>query len=104
MRTLVGVLVVLLVLAVLASAAVRWSSRGRLRPWGSVVVARGRWRLQREGPYPRLAFHPQDLDHRAVAAELGPTLERWLTRHQPISYEALRRRVLASTSAQGGAA
>jgi len=67
-------------------------------------VARGRWRLQREAPYPRLASPPQDLDHRAVAAELGRTLERWLTRHQPISYEALRRRVLASTSAQGGAA
>jgi predicted deacetylase len=88
----------------LGSAAVRWSSRGRLRPWGSVVVARGRWRLQRQAPYPRLAFHPQDLDHRAVAAELGPTLGRWLTRHQPISYEALRRRALASTSAWGGAA
>jgi uncharacterized protein len=88
----------------LASAAVRWSTRGRLRPWGSVVVARGRWRLQREAPYPRLAFHPRDLDHRAVAAELGPTLDRWLTRHQPISCEALRRRVLASIPARGGAA
>jgi uncharacterized protein len=88
----------------LASAAVRWSTRGRLRPWGSVIVARGRWRFQREAPYPRLAFHPQDLDHPAVAAELGPTLDRWLTRHQPIAYEALRRRVLASGPVRGGAA
>ena len=62
------------------------------------------WRLQREAPYPRLAFHPQDLDHPAVAPELGPTLDRWLTRHQPIAYEALRRRVLASTPVRGGAA
>jgi len=37
-----------------------------------------------------------------VAAELGPTLGRWLTRHQPISYEGLRRRVLASMSDHAG--
>jgi predicted deacetylase len=80
------------------SPAVRWSARGGLRPWGSVVVARGRWRLQRRMSYPRLAFHPQDLAHPAVAAELGATLDRWLGRHHPIAYEGLRRRVLASTA------
>jgi hypothetical protein len=85
------------------SPAVRWSTRGRLRPWGSVVVARGRWRLQRRKHYPRLAFHPQDLGHPGVAAELGPTLERWLARHQPIAYEGLRRRVLASASSHPAA-
>ena len=80
------------------SPAVRWSARGRFRPWASVVVARGRWRLQRGMSYPRLAFHPQDLTHPALAAELGRTLDRWLGRHQPIAYEGLRRRVLASAS------
>jgi predicted deacetylase len=86
------------------SPAVRFSARGRIRPWGSVVVARGRWRMQRRMAYPRIAFHPQDLAHPAIAAELGPTLERWLGRHHSITYEGLRRRVLASTmSAPAGA-
>jgi uncharacterized protein len=86
------------------SPAVRWSPRGWLRPWGSVVVARGRWRLQCRAAYPRLAFHPQDLGHPAIAAELGVTLERWLSRHQPIAYEGLRRRVLASAASHPGGA
>ena len=85
------------------SPAVRWSTRGRFRPWGSIVVARGRWRLQRRMAYPRLAFHPQDLAHPAVAAELSATLERWLGRHQPIAYEGLRHRVLASASSHPAA-
>ena len=72
------------------SPVVRWSARTPARAWGSVAVARARWILQRRAHFPRIAFHPQDLDHAATAAALGPTLDRWLARHAPISYSALR--------------
>ena len=60
-----------------------------MRAWGSLAVARARWTLQRRARFPRIAFHPQDLDHRATAGALGPTLDRWLARHRPIAYSAL---------------
>lgn len=72
------------------SPAIRWSARTSARAWGSVVVARGRWLLQRRAPYPRIAFHPQDYAHPRTARDLPATLERWLTRHRPLSYSALR--------------
>jgi hypothetical protein len=72
------------------SPVVRWSGRTPLRAWGSVAVARARWTLQGRAHFPRIAFHPQDLAHAATAAALGPTLDRWLARHPPISYSALR--------------
>jgi uncharacterized protein len=72
------------------SPVVRWSARSPARAWASVVVSRARWTLQRRAAYPRIAFHPQDLQHSATAAVLGPTLDRWLARHRPISYSALR--------------
>jgi hypothetical protein len=53
-------------------------------------VARARWVLQRRAAVPRLAFHPQDLAHSATAGDLAPTLARWLARHPPITYSALR--------------
>lgn len=68
------------------SPVVRWSSRTHLRALGSVAVARGRWMLQRHARFPRLALHPQDLSHPAVARALEPTLERWLARHRPGDY------------------
>jgi hypothetical protein len=61
-----------------------------VRAWASVAVARARWALQGGAPLARIALHPQDLAHRATAASLGPTLDRWLTRHRPITYTALR--------------
>jgi predicted deacetylase len=73
----------------LASPVVRWSARTPVRAWGSLAVARARWAIQRGASYPRLAFHPQDLGHPATARALGPTLDRWLARHRPISYAAL---------------
>ena len=73
-----------------AAPVVRWSARGNVRAWGSVAVARARWALQGGAPLARIALHPQDLAHRATAASLGPTLDRWLTRHRPITYTALR--------------
>jgi hypothetical protein len=60
-----------------------------MRAWGSVAVARARWTLQGGARHPRIAFHPQDLGHPATAASLGPTLDRWLARHPPITYTAL---------------
>lgn len=72
------------------SPVVRWSARTTVRAWGSVVVARARWTLQGAASHPRIALHPQDLGHPATAAAIGPTLDRWLARHAPISYTALR--------------
>jgi predicted deacetylase len=74
----------------LASPAVRWSARTPVRAWGSVVVAGGRWLLQRRARYPRVALHPQDYAHPRTTRNLPETLDRWLTRHEPISYAALR--------------
>ncbi len=74
----------------LPSPVVRWSARTPIMAWGSVLVAHGRWALQSWARFPRLALHPQDLGHRATAAALGPTLDRWLARHPPISYTALQ--------------
>jgi uncharacterized protein len=74
----------------LPSPVVRWSARTGVRAWGSVAVARARWTLQGRAPLPRIALHPQDLGHPATAAALGPTLDRWLARHRPIPYTALR--------------
>ncbi len=74
----------------LASPVVRWSARTAVRAWGSVAVAWVRWALQGRATLPRIALHPQDLRHRATAASLGPTLDRWLEHHRPIPYTALR--------------
>jgi len=72
------------------SPVVRWSARTTARAWGSVAVARARWTLQGAARHPRIALHPQDLGHPVTAASIGPTLDRWLARHAPISYTALR--------------
>jgi predicted deacetylase len=74
----------------LPSPVVRWSARTPVLAWGSVLVAHGRWALQRRARFPRLALHPQDLRHPATAAALGPALDRWLAHHPPISYTALQ--------------
>ena len=68
------------------SPVLRWSTRTRLRALGSLAVARGRWTLQRRASFPRLALHPQDLSHPAVARSLEPTLARWLARHDAGGY------------------
>jgi uncharacterized protein len=74
----------------LRSPVVRWSARTTVRAFGSVAMARARWIWQRRAACPRMAFHPQDLGHPATAGDLAPTLDRWLARHPPISYTALR--------------
>ena len=80
------------------SPVVRWSARSAPRAWGSVVVARGRWALQRGALHPRIAFHPQDYAHPSTARDLPATLDRWLTRHSPIGYAALRAPAADATS------
>jgi predicted deacetylase len=72
------------------SPVVRWSARTAARAWGSLAVARARWTLQGGARHPRIALHPQDLGHPATASALGPTLDRWLARHPPITYTSLR--------------
>jgi predicted deacetylase len=79
------------------SPVVRWSARTPVRAWGSVAVARGRWAVQRGARYPRLVFHPQDLDHPGTTRDLPTTLDRWLSRHEPISYAAMRAAELPPT-------
>jgi len=74
----------------LASPAVRWSARTPLRAWGSTVVANARWRLQRNAEWPRLALHPQDLDHPATARSVERAIERWSSRHPVGRYADLR--------------
>ena len=71
------------------SPAVRWSARTSLRAWGSVAVAGARWLLQRRSRWPRIALHPQDLDHPATAGSLQRTLERWVQCHRPGRYHDL---------------
>jgi uncharacterized protein len=73
------------------SPVVRWSARTPVRAWGSVAVARARWLLQRKASCPKIAFHPDDLQHSAVSASLGPTLSRWLGRHASGRYADLIR-------------
>lgn len=60
-----------------ASPVVRWSARTPARALGSVVVAEARWLLQRAAPVVRLALHPRDLSHPAVAASLERALRSW---------------------------
>ena len=71
------------------SPAVRWSGRSPARAWASIAVAQTRWLLQRTSSFPRLAFHPGDLDHSAISASLEPTLRRWLGRHSAGRYADL---------------
>jgi predicted deacetylase len=73
-----------------SSPVIRWSARTAFRAWSSLAVAQARWTLQRGARLPRLALHPQDLRHPATAAALGPTLDRWLARHPPVTYGALQ--------------
>lgn len=72
--------------AALASPVVRWSARGALRAYASVVQERIRWRLQRKAPVVRIALHPADLGHPAVAQSLERGLEAWLSERRQSFY------------------
>ncbi len=73
----------------LRSPVVRWSARTALRAWGSPAVARARWTCQRRADLPRIALHPQDLEHPATTCSVSRNLDRWLSLHRPIRYAEL---------------
>lgn len=73
----------------IASPVVRWSSRGALRAYGSLLQAELRWRLQRAAGVIRIALHPADLDHPATAKSVDRELDRWLGIGRATGYAAL---------------
>lgn len=74
---------------VVPSPVVRWSTRTRIKVWGSVAVAAARWLMQSGSHWPRIALHPRDLDHGTTARSIGHTLDRWLGLHRPGRYADL---------------
>jgi predicted deacetylase len=73
----------------IASPVVRWSARTPAMAWGSVAVSRARWLLQQRAVWPRIALHPQDLEHPAVRRSHRNTLQRWLRQHRAGRYSDL---------------
>lgn len=73
----------------IASPALRWSTRTAFRALASVLVAEWRWRGQRRAAAVRLALHPADLSHPAVARSVAGSLARWTTTHESCSYASL---------------
>ena len=72
-----------------AAPVVRWSSRGALRAYGSLLQAQLRWTLQRGNEIVRIALHPADLDHPATAASVTRTLDRWITTYGSANYASV---------------
>lgn len=71
------------------SPVLRWSARGSVRAYGSVLVERMRWRLQRSERVVRIALHPGDLAHPATAASIERGLDAWLSVRRQTFYRAL---------------
>jgi len=72
-----------------ASPALRWSTRTAVRARASVSVAGWRWRVQRSAPVMRIALHPGDLNHPAVARSAVRALERWTADRSVKPYASL---------------
>lgn len=72
-----------------ASPVVRWSGRGLVRAYGSVMFERIRWWLQRREPVVRIALHPGDLAHPATAASIERGLDAWLSVRRQTFYRSL---------------
>jgi hypothetical protein len=92
----------------LASPVVRWSGRGWVRAYGSALIARGRWLVQRSAPVMRIALHPGDLAHPATAKSVERALDEWLSARRSGSYAQLvtpgAQRGASSATRVGGAA
>jgi hypothetical protein len=73
----------------LASPALRWSTRTAVRAHASVSVAGWRWHFQRGAPLMRIALHPGDLSHPAVARSVARALERWTADRRVQPYASL---------------
>jgi predicted deacetylase len=71
------------------SPVVRWSGRGAVRAYGSVLFERLRWWFQRSERVMRIALHPGDLAHPATAASLGRGLEAWVSVRRQTFYRGL---------------
>src|ERR1019366_3549789 len=63
----------------LRSPVVRWSARGFVRAYGSLLFERLRWWFQRGQPVVRIALHPGDLANPATAASIERGLDAWLS-------------------------
>lgn len=72
-----------------ASPALRWSTRTPFRARASVSVAGWRWRFQRRAPVIRIALHPGDLNHPAVAGSVARALDHWTSHRAARSYASL---------------
>ena len=77
----------------LPSPVVRWSARGTLRAYGSVIQERVRWALQRSAPVMRIALHPADLNHPATARSVARGLDTWLGERAQTRYADLTERL-----------
>jgi predicted deacetylase len=73
----------------IAAPALRWSARTPFRARASVLVAEGRWRLRRHTRVMRIALHPGDLHHAAVARSVVREVTRWTAVRDARPYAAL---------------
>jgi predicted deacetylase len=73
----------------LRSPVVRWSGRGAVRAYGSVMFERLRWWGQRGERVVRIALHPGDLGHPATARSVERGLDAWLSVRRQTLYRAL---------------
>jgi predicted deacetylase len=73
----------------LRSPVVRWSGRGFVRAYGSVLFERLRWWVQRGERVMRIALHPGDLEHPATAASIERGLDAWLSVRRQTFYRDL---------------
>ena len=76
----------------LRSPVVRWSGRGFVRAYGSVLFERVRWWFQRGERVVRIALHPGDLAHPATASSIERGLDAWLSVRKQTFYRSLARR------------
>lgn len=73
----------------ITTPALRWSARSAFRAHTSVLVASARWRRRRQTPLMRLALHPADLSHPAVARSVAHELHRWTADRAARPYASL---------------
>lgn len=73
----------------ITSPVVRWSSRGAMRAYGSLLQAKLRWVLQQGQSVVRIALHPADLDHPATAASVERTLDLWTGAYGSAGYRSI---------------
>jgi hypothetical protein len=73
----------------ITTPALRWSARTAFRARASLLVAGWRWRQQRRTPVMRIALHPSDLNHPAVARSVAREVERWTADREAQSYASL---------------